>query len=67
MDDDDDLGRGGDHGRRRAYDVRAVIVTGAAIGTRVVLRAGKQAVAFGELVDVDGEVGVRILEVSRAR
>ncbi len=38
-----------------------VVVTGRPIGETVVLRAGGRAVAEGELVDVDGEVGVRLL------
>ena len=40
-----------------------VLLTGRAVGERVVLRAGERAVAIGELVDVDGEVGVRVLAV----
>lgn len=36
--------------------------TGAAIGERVTLTANGRAIARGELVDVDGEIGVRILE-----
>lgn len=39
----------------------AVIETGAAIGGEVTLRAGGAVVARGELVAVDGELGVRIL------
>ena len=38
--------------------------TGKPIGQRVALRAGKVLVAEGELVDVDGEVGVRLTRVS---
>jgi len=38
-----------------------ILATGRAVGDHVVLRAGEQALAIGELVDVDGEVGVRIL------
>ncbi|MCC6876634.1 MAG: FliM/FliN family flagellar motor switch protein [Sandaracinaceae bacterium] len=41
-----------------------LIVTGARIGERVALRAGKRVLAYGELVDVDGEVGVRVLETA---
>jgi type III secretion protein Q len=37
-----------------------VLVTGRAVGERVVLRAADRAIATGELVDVDGEVGVRV-------
>jgi type III secretion protein Q len=40
-----------------------VLVTGRAVGERVILRAGERAVAEGELVDVDGEVGVRVLSL----
>ncbi len=40
----------------------AVLSTGLPIGARVVLRAGSVAVATGELVNVEGELGVRILE-----
>ncbi|MBW2462489.1 MAG: type III secretion system cytoplasmic ring protein SctQ [Deltaproteobacteria bacterium] len=40
-----------------------VLVTGNALGERVTLRANGRAVASGELVDVDGEVGVRILSL----
>jgi type III secretion system YscQ/HrcQ family protein len=36
--------------------------TGSAIGERVVLTANGRPIARGELVDIDGEVGVRILE-----
>jgi type III secretion protein Q len=41
-----------------------VVLSGRTIGERVVLRAGGQALATGELVDVDGEVGVRVLELT---
>lgn len=40
-----------------------VVATGRAVGERVTLRAGERAVAWGELVDVDGEVGVRVLRL----
>ena len=39
-----------------------VIETGHRITEPVVLRAGGQEIARGELVNVDGEVGVRIVE-----
>ncbi len=39
-----------------------VIALGRRIGEKVVLRVGGVAVARGELVDVDGEIGVRIAE-----
>ena len=40
-----------------------VLVTGRPLGTEVVLRAGDRAVATGELVDVEGELGVRVLRL----
>jgi flagellar motor switch/type III secretory pathway protein FliN len=43
-----------------------VLATGRSIGERVTLRAGDRAVATGELVSVDGEVGVRVLTVAGA-
>jgi flagellar motor switch/type III secretory pathway protein FliN len=42
----------------------AVLSTGLPIGARVILRAGSVAVAKGELVNVEGELGVRILETT---
>ena len=42
-----------------------VLTTGTALGQRVTLRAGDRAIASGELVDVDGEVGVRVLGVGQ--
>lgn len=42
-----------------------VVTTGAAVGERVTLRAGNRAIGVGELVDVDGEVGVRLLSLGR--
>lgn len=41
-----------------------VLSTGRPIGEHVALRAGGRAIARGELVDVDGEVGVRVLEIA---
>ena len=41
----------------------SILTTGRKIGERVTLRAGDRALAIGELVDVDGELGVRILEL----
>jgi type III secretion system YscQ/HrcQ family protein len=38
-----------------------VVTLGRRVGERVVLRVGGVAVADGELVDVDGEIGVRVL------
>lgn len=38
-----------------------VLVTGRRIGERVTVRMGGRALAEGELVDVEGEVGVRVL------
>ncbi len=40
-----------------------VIATGRALGAEVVLRAGERVIATGELVDVDGELGVRVLRL----
>lgn len=40
-----------------------VVTTGRALGSEVVLRAGERILATGELVDVDGEVGVRVLRL----
>lgn len=41
----------------------AVLETGHAIGSEVTLRLGDRVVARGELVQVDGEIGVRIVRV----
>jgi type III secretion system YscQ/HrcQ family protein len=41
-----------------------VLVTGAAVGGQVTLRAGDRAIAEGELVDVEGEIGVRVLRLA---
>lgn len=41
-----------------------VVVTGVPTRGPVTLRAGDRAVATGELVDVDGELGVRVLELA---
>ena len=38
-----------------------VLATGVPIGGRVVLRAGEEVVGEGELVDIEGEIGVRLL------
>lgn len=40
-----------------------IVTTGRPLGAEVVLRAGERIIATGELVDVDGEVGVRVLRV----
>ena len=40
-----------------------IVATGRPVGGQVVLRVGEQAVALGELVNVEGEVGVGILHV----
>lgn len=45
--------------------VGEVVLTGRALGERVILRAGGRAVAEGELVDVEGEVGVRLMAMER--
>ena len=44
--------------------VGEVLVSGQTIGERVALRAGDRVIATGELVDVEGEMGIRILEVA---
>lgn len=41
-----------------------VVTTSQRVGDRVSLRAGQQVVAEGELVDVDGEIGIRILSLA---
>lgn len=41
-----------------------VVTTGRLTGERVALRAGDRVIAWGDLVDVEGEVGVRITEVT---
>ena len=41
-----------------------ILSTGCPIGERVTLRVGGRVVANGELVDVEGDVGVRILSIS---
>lgn len=41
-----------------------VITTGRLVGERVALRAGDRVIAWGELIDVEGEVGVRLTEVA---
>lgn len=44
-----------------ALRVGEVVLAGRSIGERVSLRAGDRTIATGELVDVDGEVGIRLL------
>jgi flagellar motor switch protein FliN len=41
-----------------------VVTTGRLVGERVAVRAGDRVIAWGELVDVEGEVGVRLTEVA---
>ena len=41
-----------------------VLGTGAKLGDRVALRVGDKIVARGELVDIEGEVGVQITELA---
>jgi type III secretion protein Q len=48
-----------------ALRVGEVLSTGRPIGERVTLRAGGRAIASGELMDVEGEVGVRILSTGK--
>ena len=40
-----------------------VLATGRALGERVTLRAGDRAIALGELVEIEGEIGVRVLSL----
>jgi flagellar motor switch/type III secretory pathway protein FliN len=40
-----------------------VLQSGRRIGERVLLRTGGQVVARGELVNVEGELGVRVIEL----
>jgi type III secretion protein Q len=40
-----------------------IVRTGRKIGERVALKAGDRTIAIGELVDVEGEIGVRVLEL----
>lgn len=40
-----------------------VVTTGRLLGERVAIRAGERVLAWGELVDVEGEVGVRVTEI----
>lgn len=42
-----------------------ILSTGCPIGERVTLRVGGRVIASGELVDVEGDVGVRILSTSK--
>lgn len=44
-----------------------VLRTGRVLGEQVTLRAGERAVARGELVDVEGELGVQITELVSAK
>ncbi len=41
-----------------------VLTTGRLVGERVAVRAGERVLAWGELVDIEGEVGVRITEIA---
>ncbi len=43
-----------------------VLLTGRPVGQHVTLRAGTRAIATGELVNVDGAIGVRILSLAGA-
>lgn len=43
-----------------------VVTTGRLLGERVAIRAGERVLAWGELVDVEGEVGVRVTEIPPA-
>jgi flagellar motor switch/type III secretory pathway protein FliN len=46
--------------------VGEVLLTGRPVGQHVTLRAGTRAIATGELVNVDGAIGVRILTLAGA-
>lgn len=48
------------------WRVGSVIGVGARVGDRVALRAGDAVIALGELVDIEGEVGVRLTELRRS-
>lgn len=49
-----------------ALRVGEVLATGTPIGEHVVLRAGGRALARAELVDVEGDLGVRIVEIAKS-
>ena len=40
-----------------------LVQTGLTLGAEVTVKAGDKAVAFGELVNVDGELGIKITRV----
>jgi type III secretion protein Q len=42
-----------------------VLTTGRLVGERVAVRVADRVIAWGELVDVEGEVGVRVTEVAK--
>lgn len=48
-----------------ALRVGEVLATGTPIGEHIVLRAGSRALARAELVDVEGNLGVRIVEIAK--
>ncbi len=52
-------------GELAALSPGEVVRTGAPVGERVHLCAGDRVLAVGELVEVEGEIGVRVLEVGR--
>lgn len=47
-----------------ALGVGEVLRTGRPLGAEVTLSVGERVIARGELVDVDGELGVQILELN---
>ena len=49
-----------------ATSVGQVLLSGAKIGEKVVLRAGERAVANGELINVEGELAIRLTELARS-
>ncbi|MBN1653052.1 MAG: FliM/FliN family flagellar motor switch protein [Deltaproteobacteria bacterium] len=48
-----------------ALQAGEILATGCPIGERATLRAGGRAIASGELVDIEGDIGVRILSVAQ--
>ena len=50
-------------GELQRVQVGDVLLTGRRIGEGVTLRAAGRALAHGDLVDVEGEIGVRLSEI----
>lgn len=53
----------GELGKLRAGEV---VASGRALGETVVLRAHDRVIATGELVDVDGEIGLRVISLNQS-